>query len=127
VRRQVTIVFATSAASITGAFQPPVTTTTGSGTATVSVTETVGLDVVVADLKGNSMPTGSTITLSVLDRTSDASSCTLVGASSFTVPNTLSPFGFTAGFKGCKKDDLVNVKVTSPGGLSTTKDFAVPI
>lgn len=126
VRRQAIIVFATSQASITGVFQPPVTSTTVSGTLTTFVTETVGLDVVVADLNGNSMPTGTAITLSVTDRTSDANTCQLVGASSFIVPNTLSPYNLTAGFKGCRSGDLINVKVTSPLNLSTTRDFVVP-
>lgn len=126
VRRQATIIFATSQASITGTFQPPVTSTTVVGTVSTSVTETVGLDIIVADLNGNSMPTGTIITLSVTDRTSDANACALVGNSSVTVPNTLAPLAVKAGFKGCRSGDLVNVKVTSPGGLSTFRDFPIP-
>ena len=126
VRRQAIIIFATSQASITGVFQPPVTSTTLVGTATTTVTETVGLDIIVADLNGNSMPTGSTIALSVIDRTSDPNNCVLVGASSFVVPNTLSPISVTAGFKGCRTGDQVNVKVTTPLNLSTSRDFVVP-
>ena len=126
VRRQAIIIFATSQAVITGVFQPPVTSTTVVGTQTTSVTETVGLDIIVADLNGNSMPTGSVITLSVTDRTSDANSCVLVGTGSFTVPNTLSPVALTAGFKGCRSGDLINVKVASPLNLVTSRDFVVP-
>jgi hypothetical protein len=126
VRRQATIIFATSQAIITGVFQPPVTSSTTTGTVTTSVTETVGLDVVVSDLNGNSMPTGSTITLSVVDRTSDTNTCVLVGASTFTVPNTLAPVALVAGFKGCRTGDQVNVRVTTPGNLSTPRDFTIP-
>jgi hypothetical protein len=126
VRRQAIIIFATSQAVIEGAFQPPVTSTTGSGTQTVTIIETVGLDVIVGDLNGNSMPTGTVIALSVTDRTSDANSCVLVGTNSITVPNTLSPLAVTAGFKGCRTGDLINVKVTSPLNFVTSRDFVVP-
>lgn len=126
VRRQGIIIFATSQATITGAFQSPLTTSTTVGTLTTSVTETVGLDVIVADLNGNSVPTASVIAFSVIDRTSDANSCTLVGAPSVTVPNTLSPLAVTAGFKGCRPGDQVTVTVTTPLGFITTRSFGIP-
>jgi hypothetical protein len=93
---------------------------------TTSVTETVGLDVIVADLNGNSVPTASVIAFSVIDRTSDANNCTLVGAPSVTVPNTLSPLAVTAGFKGCRNGDQVIVTVTTPLGFITTRTFGIP-
>ena len=102
------------------------TSTTTVGTATTSVTETVGLDVIVSDLNGNSVPTGSVITLAVIDRTSDANSCTLVGASSIIVPNTLAPLAVKAGFKGCRSGDQVTVTVTTPLGVSTPQSFGIP-
>lgn len=126
VRKQAVVIFATSQAAISGVFQPPLTTSITVGTTTTSVTEIVGLDVTVSDLNGNSMPTGTVITLAVTDRTSDANSCTIVGTSSITVPNTLSPLAVTAGFKGCRSGDLVNVRVTTPLGLVSQRDFLVP-
>jgi hypothetical protein len=126
VRRQGIIVFATSQSVITGTFQPPVTSTTTTGTTTTTVTEIVGLDLVVADTNGNSVPTGSVISLSATDRTSDSNSCQMVGATSVTVPNTLAPLSLTAGFKGCRSGDLINVKVTTPGNFSTSRDFTLP-
>jgi hypothetical protein len=126
VRRQAIIVFATSQAAISGTFQPPVTVTTGTGTATVSVIATVGLDVVVADLNGNSVPTGSTVDFLAVDRTLGNSACSLVGAATHVVGNSLSPILLSAGFQGCTTGDLINVKVTSPGGFVTTRDFVLP-
>ena len=136
VRRQAIIIFATGQAVITGTFQPPVTTTTttGTGTATVvtTVVATVGLDVLVADLNGNSVPTGSTINFTAVDRTVGGSvgglvvTCSMVSATNYVVGNTLSPTAVTAGFQGCGSGDIINVKVTSPGGVVTSRDFTVP-
>ena len=113
VRQQAVVVFATSAASITGAFQPAVAGTRS------------GLNVVVSDLNGNSVPTGSEIDLSVVDRTENET-CSLVGETSFVVPNTISPYPLTASFKGCIAGDFISVKVTTPLGLITSGNFVVP-
>ena len=130
VRRQAIVIFATSQAAITGAFQPPVgtTTTTVVGTATVTTTvySIVGLDVLVADLNGNSVPTGSKIEFTAVDRTVGAGNCTLVGATNYVVGNSLSPLAVVAGFQGCNSGDIINVRVTSPGGVITTRDFNIP-
>ncbi|MCM2251531.1 MAG: hypothetical protein NDJ19_04140 [Ramlibacter sp.] len=130
VRKQAIVIFSTSQAAISGAFQPPVatTTTTGTGTATSTITvySIVGLDLIVADLNGNSVATGSTIQFTAVDRTADQASCAMTSATSYVVPNSLAPMALTAGFKGCTAGDIINVKVTSPSGLVTSRDFVVP-
>lgn len=126
VRKQAIAIFATSQAVISGTFQQPVIVSVTEGTTTTSFAEFVGIDVVVADLNGNSVPTGSVITFTALDRTSDKNSCTIVGASSVTVPNTLAPLAVTPAFKGCRNGDVINVTITTPGGTATTRAFNVP-
>ena len=114
VRKQATIVFSSSQAVITGGFQAAV-----GGLRS-------GLNFVVADANGNSMPTGSTIVLSTVDRTTVANTCSLVGANSFIVANSIFPISLTAGFKECMAGDIINVKVTTPSGFVTSQDFLVP-
>lgn len=113
VRQQAVVVFATSTASITGTFQPAIAGIRS------------GLNVVVSDLNGNSVATGSEIDLSIVDRTVNET-CSLVGETSFVVPNTISPYPLTASFKGCIAGDFISVKVTTPLGLITSVDFVVP-
>jgi hypothetical protein len=126
VRRQAIIIFASSHAVINGNFQPPVSTTTVVGTTSVTTSAIVGLDLVVGDDFGNSVPTGTTIALGAVDRTKDANSCVMVGATSFVVGNSISPLALAAGFQQCGAGDIINVKVTTPGGVITSRDFVVP-
>jgi len=126
VRRQAIVIFASSHAVINGTFQAPVSTTTVVGTSSVTTSAIVGLDLVVGDDFGNSVPTGSTILLGAVDRTKDSNSCVMVGATSFVVGNSISPLALTAGFQQCGAGDIINVKVTTPGGVITSRDFVVP-
>lgn len=82
------------------------------------------LNVVVSDLNGNSVPTGSTIVASAIDATS-APACTMVGATSVNVPNTLSATAANFSFSGCIQGDAINVKVTTPLGVVSTRDFLI--
>jgi hypothetical protein len=126
VRKQGVIIFATSEAVISGTFQSPVSITVPVGTSTVTTTAIVGVDVIVSDLLGNSLPTGSIVDISTTDRTADANGCVLVGPNSFIVGNSLGPFTLVGGFKGCGSGDLINVKVTTPLGHITYRDFRLP-
>ena len=113
VRQQAVVVFATSEAAISGTFQAPVAGVRS------------GLNVVVSDLNGNSVPTGSTVDLSVVDRTVNET-CSLVGETAFVVPNSIFAYPLTASFKGCIAGDFISVKVTTPLGLITSFNFDVP-
>jgi len=115
VRRQQMVIFASSAAVITGAFQPAVG---GFRSA---------LDFVIADINGNSFPTGSPVVVTAEDRTTNGVSCSLSAASgSYLIPNSLAPAAFTVGFKDCKLGDAISIKVTSPTGLVTFREFPIP-
>lgn len=113
VRKQVTVIFATSAANIAGSF---------SGRT---------LSVSVSDLNGNSMPTGST----VVARGSGA--CGFNGLL-FTPPvqvaNSLGPFSISFVFDtACKTGDQIAVEVTTPTtptmplGTVSTRSFTVVV
>ena len=108
VRKQATIVFASS-------------------TAIISATpSSSGVNARISDINGNSVPTGSTVKATVVDRTSGTANdvtCTLVGADSITVPNTLSPINVNFGVKDCSSGDLMTITVKTPLGLITSRDF----
>lgn len=109
VRRQIRIVFATSEAQFT-ASGPSVPTT---GT----------FDVLVADRLGNSLATGSTV--SVLVRpASDASSCT-AEVSPTTVPNGVRPTLVRITTKDCLLADRVELTARSPSGIATVVSYGV--
>jgi hypothetical protein len=113
VRKQANIIFATSAANITGTL-----------TNTVVGTSTLGsLEVRIADTNGNSMPTGSAIAVEV---TSASSSGCAARLPSSVVPNSLLPFQQTISTEKCRNGDRLTVKVTAPSGLVTFRDFTVP-
>lgn len=82
-----------------------------------------GVSYTVSDLLGNSLPTGSTITVSVVDNTSNNNlSCTVVPATAtVNVPNTISRFNGSASFGGCAAGDAYSITVTSPLGVVTTR------
>jgi hypothetical protein len=109
VRQQTVIVFATGAAVIT---QP------------VPMTRS-NLTFTVADGNGNSMPSGSAIAVSA-KANSVASTCSMAGGDSQTIPNSLLPLTTSASFVGCAAGDLVTVKVTSPLGTVTSVTYSVP-
>lgn len=94
------------------------------------------LSVNVADLNGNSVPTGSTIDAVATDSTpklpSDGDAlaptfgtCTLLGISHTTVPNSLDPLPFSVFLKDCYSGDQVKITVTRPFAV-TSYTFSVP-
>lgn len=110
VRKQQVIVFATSGAVITKQ----------------SITPT-GLTFLVADENGNSMPTGTTILVTVADNTPDNKlTCAVAGGASISLANSLLPFLGTADFTGCAAGDVFIVTVTSPLGTVSRNRFDVP-
>ena len=116
VRRQAMVVLSSSSAVITGTFQPPVGGVRN------------GLAFVIGDVNGNSFSSGSPVVVTALDRTSgNKSSCVMVGKADFTIPNSLLPTEFLVAFTGCTVGDAIDVKVTSPSGLVTSREFALPV
>lgn len=113
VRTQANIVFSTSAGTITGTL-----TNTAVGTSTLG-----SLDVVIADLNGNSMATGSGISVTVTS--ANNSGCT-ANLPSSVIPNTISSFRQVISTAKCTNGDRLTVKVTSPSGVVTSRDFTVP-
>ncbi len=115
VRRQAMVIFASSSAVITGTFQATV----------VGVRN--ALDFVVSDSNGNSFPTGSAVLVSAQDQTSgNGVACVMAGKNDFLIPNSVLPATFTVGFTDCKAGDAINVRVTSPTGLVTSRIFPLP-
>lgn len=97
VRKQGTIIFATSGAVI----EP-----TGSSPA--------GVSFVVADGNGNSMPTGSQITVTAIDNTANDLTCAVSAGGTAVVPNTLNPFPWAASLTKCAAGDSVIIEVKTP-------------
>ena len=109
VRQQQIIVFSTSGAVITP----------GSvNTADVTFT--------VADLHGNSMPTGSVITVAAIDNTNNTQTCTVVAGGTAVIPNTLDPFLWSASLSKCAFGDSVVIEVKTPK-TSTVTSLIVPL
>lgn len=135
VRRQAVMVFATGVAKITSVFKSSVSLLPGESSSNVMP----GLSLTVSDSNGNSAPTGSTIELSVKDSTEKApvtsfpgvtpvtyGNCEIVSTSSFQVLNTLGSFATNVTLKNCTTGDIFSVKVTTPRGTITSKDFSLP-
>ena len=94
-----------------------------SGTATIVGTPTrTEITVTVSDVNGNSVPTGSSIDASV----TGATGCAIFGASSAKVLNTLLPSAASFAFKDCVANDQVSIKVTTPLGTITSRNFTLP-
>lgn len=78
----------------------------------------------VKDQKGNSMPTGSTIAVSVVADGptfgDDKKSCSLTTKSPVTVLGTLDPYSLEVGFKNCAPGNEITVAVTTPRGSETS-------
>jgi hypothetical protein len=115
VRQQAVLVFATSEAVISG--------TLDGGNA---------LDFSVADGNGNSMPTGSTIEVST-----GTAGCLIRSGDKTVVGNTLLPISITArfdnntltagsGFGACPSGTIISVKVVTPTGTVTSREFLIP-
>ena len=128
VRMQGTVVFATSEALIVTTDLNATTTYVGSAPETQTLT---AVTVTVTDLKGNSMPTGTTIELSTVDDgfsvpgVTPGVFCAVTGTASIKVPNTLGPMKVPVTLKACTVGDQLSVKVTSPAGLVTEGLFPV--
>ena len=117
VRKQAAIVFATSGAVISPSPIAPVPGLTNSS-----------LNLMVSDLNGNSMPTGTTIVITAGDNTPAAGSptCTMFSGGTTVVPNTLTPWPVAAIYTGCQTGDFITVRVTSPLGTVTSQNYTVP-
>lgn len=110
VRKQEVIVFSTSGAFITSGSISPST-----------------LAYTVADGNGNSMPTGTAVSVTVADNTpANLLTCALASGGSTTVPSSLLPMTSSAFFTGCAPGDLFIVTVTSPLGTISRGSFTVP-
>jgi len=109
VRQQHIIIFATSAAVITS-------TTVNTG----------GVSFIVADGNGNSMPTGSVITVTAVDQTANSLSCGVVAGGTAVIPNTLDPFPWAASLKDCAVGDSVVIEVKTPK-TNTVTSRTVPL
>lgn len=109
VRQQGIIVFASGAANIVGA------------------TNSTQLVAMISDVNGNSVPTGSTIDASakIGNNLGTWATCTIQGISSVKVLNTINPTVATFPFL-CDSGDLINIKVTTPLGTVTSRDFLIP-
>lgn len=113
VRRQATIVFATSTARIQE-----------------SLLSTGGIKVTITDgntSNNNSMPTGSVVSAATIDLTKDNNKvCSIAGENSVTILNSLEATITDFGFKDCDPGDAVTIKVTTPRGTATSRTFPLP-
>ncbi len=97
---------------------------TGGAIISLDSLNTSGIVYTVSDLNGNSLPTGTKITVAAIDNTpTNTKTCAVLVGGSAVIPNTLLPSQFGAGFGGCDPGDSVGITVTSPLGLVTTKIF----
>lgn len=109
VRQQQVIIFATSGAVIT---------TTAASAA--------GVSFVVADGHGNSMPTGSEITVTAVDQTANSLSCGVAAGGTAVIPNTLDPFLWAASLNNCAVGDSVVIEVKTPK-TNTVTSLTIPL
>lgn len=95
-----------------------------------------GLVVSIADMNGRSVPTGSGISVTVVDNSPKAPSdgdpdaasygtCQLVSQSHKVVPDSVNPLSLNLNLKQCVAGDQVSVEVTTPANIQTFT-FAVP-
>lgn len=98
VRRQSTIIFASSVAVVSVVNVSP-----------------AGVTFRVADINGNSMPTGTEITAAAIDSTSGNDlSCSVAAGASAKIPNTLVPINYPVALKDCAAGDSVRLEVKTP-------------
>ena len=124
VRGQVVIVFSTDDLLINN----PVWTGAGDAQWNNGFVAT-GLTVIIQDLNGRSVPTGSSISVVVTDNTpklpTDGAAtpiygtCSLVSQSHSAVPDSLEPLTLTLSLKQCATGDQVAITVTTPAGAKT--------
>ncbi|AGX87575.1 pilus assembly protein N-terminal domain-containing protein [Candidatus Symbiobacter mobilis] len=121
IRAQIPIVFATSGANIgdldrngDGIVESPYVQTTSS------------LSFWVYDGNGNSMPTGTTVTVEAADNTPlNNMTCAMASGANVVVPNTLDPMHIGSSYSNCAVGDLIFVTVTSPLGMATSTTFPI--
>lgn len=77
----------------------------------------------VSDLKGNSMPTGTTFAAS---KVAGASSCSVKDTFPARLPDSVGPARVSITLEGCVTGDRIRLLVTSPRGLQTPFDFVLP-
>lgn len=106
VRVQTMVQFATSAASMV-----PRDVTAG------------GFVVDIADLNGNSMPTGSTISAEKLSGSDD---CTVKKTYPGIIPNTYAPTVASVMLDKCVSGDRIGVTLKTPRGVETVLSVAIP-
>ena len=124
VRGQVVIVFSTDDLLINA----PVWTSGADAQWNNGVVST-GLTVSIQDLNGRSVPTGSSISVTVTDNTpklpTDGAAtpiygtCSLVSQSHSAVPDSLDPLTLTLSLKQCTSGDQIAITVTTPAGAKT--------
>lgn len=69
----------------------------------------------VADGNGNSMPTGTTVTVTAVDGTSgNLLTCAVAAGGNFTIPNTLNPATTSVGLTNCASGDAIRIDVKTP-------------
>ena len=124
--KQTTVVFAGSDAFITPSTITAVSTFPGSTDLVLN-----NLSFQVADVNGNSMPTGTTIDVSAIDNGIQlqgfiaGASCALTSGANTKVPSTLSAINIQVSLTKCSRGDAVQVDVTTPLGTKTTGIFTI--
>lgn len=110
VRKQSTIIFASSTA---------VVSTMSASAKSVTFR--------VADINGNSMPTGTKLTAVAIDGTSgNQAACSIAAGGSAEIPNTLAPIDYPVSLKDCASGDSVRIEVKTPK-TGTVTAFSVSI
>jgi hypothetical protein len=106
VRKQQLIIFASSQATFSTASIFAVTSTTA------AASPVGGFSIFVADVNGNSMPTGSTIVATKAAGSSD--DCTVKSTFPATIRNTFDPTLVVVSLEKCLSTDTIEVIVTTP-------------
>ena len=112
VRAQMNLVFSSSAASISGTL-----TNTTQGTSTLGT-----LTLVISDTNGNSVATGSVVTVVVTSANNSGCTVNIPGG---TIGNTLLATTLTGSTAKCVAGDKVSIRVTSPGGTVSSLELEV--
>jgi methionine-rich copper-binding protein CopC len=122
VRQELVIVVATGAADIT----PKTNAAISGNTLSVSIA-----DMHIASGSTNSMPTGTSVVVTVKDNTpgtilAPSNTCSVAAGANTTIPNALTAYPLNASLGGCETGDQVFVTVTSPLGVLTSQGYTVP-
>ncbi|MEY2861686.1 MAG: hypothetical protein RL392_2144 [Pseudomonadota bacterium] len=86
-----------------------------------------GFSAILSDLNNNSLPTGSTITPTALDKTTANTKACTAGAPSYSkVPNQTGSIVLSVELTDCVPGDGVSINVTTPAGTSNSTTFYIP-